>query len=125
MFDTPAELLEKIRLGEDSLIEFTAITCSEKGICEPHPDHLAQALAAFANSLKGGVLVLGVNDKTRELEGLSAPDLDAAEQTIRNLCNDRIDPPLTCTIERLELPDSLGIARARSARRWPRPGNRR
>ena len=70
MFDTPAELLEKIRLGEDSLIEFTAITCSEKGICEPHPDHLAQALAAFANSLKGGVLVLGVNDKTRELEGL-------------------------------------------------------
>ncbi len=112
MFDTPIELLDKIRLGEDSLVEFKAITCSTKGITEPHPEKLAQELAAFANSAKGGVLILGVNDKTREIEGLSSSDLDAAEQTIRNLCNDRIDPPLTCTIERLELPDSLGIARA-------------
>ena len=112
MFDTPAELLDKIRLGEDSLIEFKSITCSATGIREPHPDSLAQELAAFANSAKGGVLILGVSDKTRELEGMSPADLDAEEQTIRNLCNDRIDPPLTCTIERLELPDSLGIARA-------------
>ena len=112
MFDTPTELLDKIRLGEDSLIEVKSITCSAKGIRDPHPESLAQELAAFANSLRGGVLILGVNDKTRELEGLSPADLDAAEQTIRNLCNDRIDPPLTCTIERLELPDSLGISRA-------------
>ena len=112
MFDTPTELLDKIRLGEDSLIEVKSITCTAKGILDPHPESLAQELAAFANSLRGGVLILGVNDKTKELEGLSPADLDAAVITIRNLCTDRIDPPLTCTIERLELPDSLGISRA-------------
>lgn len=112
MFDTPSELLDKIRLGEDSLIEFKSITCTAKGIRDPLPESLARELAAFANSPRGGVLILGVNDKTRELEGLSPADLDAAVLTIRNLCTDRIDPPLTCTIERLELPDSLGVSRA-------------
>jgi len=112
MFDTPTELLDKIRLGEDSLIEVKSITCTAKGIRDPHPESLAQEMVAFANSLRGGVLILGVNDKTRELEGLSPADLEVAVTTIRNLCTDRIDPPLTCTIERLELPDSLGIPRA-------------
>jgi ATP-dependent DNA helicase RecG len=112
MFDTVSELITQIRLGEDSLLELKSVRLSPKGALEPHPESLAQEIAAFANSSKGGVLVLGVHDKTHEIEGLSAAELEAAELAVRNILNDRIDPPAIATIARIELPDSLGIQRA-------------
>ena len=59
MFDTKAELLEKIRLGEDSAFEMKAVHFRGTKIAGPGRDDLADEIAAFANS-HTGVLLLGV-----------------------------------------------------------------
>ena len=66
MFDTKTELLERIRLGESSFLEFKEVKFKGKKIEGPHRNSLADGLSAFANS-RGGVFVLGVADSTREV----------------------------------------------------------
>lgn len=111
MFETPEELADRIRMGEDSLIELKLITATRRGVSAPHPDSLAQELAAFANSARGGVLVIGVDDKSRDIVGLTPDEAEGAELTIRNLLNDSLKPPLSASISHLELADSLGTTR--------------
>lgn len=107
MFDTTRELIEKIRLGEDSLLEIKEVRFAGNRVNAPGRDNLADRLAAFANG-KGGVCVLGVNDKTRDIIGLPLKLLDRVEDFVRAICNDSIDPPLVAVIERLALPNALG-----------------
>jgi ATP-dependent DNA helicase RecG len=107
MFNTPQSLLDKIRLGEDSLLELKSVRFRGKKIAGPARDELANELAAFANA-NGGVLVLGVDDKTREIDGLPLEKLDAVETYIRQICNDAAAPPLFAKIVRTELPGPDG-----------------
>ena len=103
MFDSKKELLDKIRLGEDSFIEFKEVRFARQRLTTPHRNSLADKLAAFANS-RGGVLVLGVQDKPREILGIALDDLSRAELVVREICRDAIEPPLAPAIERLWLP---------------------
>jgi predicted HTH transcriptional regulator len=107
MFDSKQELLNKIRLGEDSLIEFKAVEFRGNKFVGPSRKKLADELAAFANSNEG-VLILGVNDKTREIEGIPLDKLDLVETIVREICSDGVTPPLSVKIVRLELPGSSG-----------------
>ena len=107
MFDTPAELIDKIRLGEDSLLELKEVRFGKGRVTAPHRDSLADGLAAFANG-RGGVCVLGVEDGTRELVGIPADQLDLVESFVRELCTDSITPPLAPSIERMPLPTGTG-----------------
>ncbi|MBA2491120.1 MAG: putative DNA binding domain-containing protein [Gammaproteobacteria bacterium] len=107
MFATRSELLEKIRLGEDSFLELKEVRFASGKIRGPGQNDLADRLAAFANS-RGGVLVLGVHDKTREVLGIPVDRLDAVETMVRQACEDSIKPPAAPVIERLTLPDSGG-----------------
>ena len=103
MFDSKKELLDKIRLGEDSFIEFKEVRFAGQRLTAPHRNSLADELAAFANS-RGGVLVLGVQDKSREILGIALSDLSSTELAVREICRDAIEPPLVPVIERLWLP---------------------
>ena len=58
MFDNIADLIDKIRLGEDSYLELKEVRFAGHKVSAPHKDSLADELAAFANS-RGGVCVLG------------------------------------------------------------------
>ena len=108
MFDTKAELLEKIRLGESSFLEFKEVKFKGERIDGPRRDSLADGLAALANS-HGGVFVLGVADKTREVVGVPLERLDAAVEFVRNVCMDSIEPALEhVVVDRLLLPSSTG-----------------
>jgi len=109
VLDTPEQLLEKIRLGEDSFLECKEVVFAGAKIKGPGRDELADELAAFANA-RGGVLVLGVADKPREIVGIPTQRLDAVEQLVSGVVRDSIDPPLYPVIERLELPDASGRA---------------
>lgn len=111
MFTSKAELQEKIRLGEDSYLELKEVRFSGERVSAPTRSDLADELAAFANG-HGGVMVLGVQDKTREITGIPYERLDAVESIVREACYDSIRPPLMPVIERLELNDSLGKANA-------------
>lgn len=107
MFDSPKELLDKIRLGEDSLLELKEVRFSGMRVSGPHRASIADELAAFGNS-HGGVCVLGVEDGTREVLGIPLDKLDVVEKFVREVCTESVAPPLAPLIERLWLPASTG-----------------
>ena len=101
------ELARRIRLGEDSTLELKRVLLSGDRVTSPHRNEFADELAAFANS-RGGILVLGVDDATREVLGIPLEGLDAVEAWVKEICNDSVDPPLDADIRKLELPDAAG-----------------
>ncbi|MCB1921573.1 MAG: putative DNA binding domain-containing protein [Candidatus Competibacteraceae bacterium] len=103
-----SELIEKIRSGEDSFLELKEVRFAGSKIRGPEQNELADGLAAFANA-HGGVLILGVHDKTREITGIPLERLDAVGTLTRQACKDCIKPPLAPIIERLTLPVADGI----------------
>lgn len=103
MFDNPVDLIEKIRLGEDTFLELKEVRFAGSKVTAPHRDSLADELA---NS-RGGVCVLGVDD-SREVVGIALERLDAVEDFVREICVSSIQPPLVPVIERLSLPSSTG-----------------
>ncbi|MCP4545755.1 MAG: transcriptional regulator [bacterium] len=110
MFESPGELLRKIQLGEDSTIELKAVVFKGSRVAGPDRRQLADELAAIANTADG-VLVLGVDDETRDIIGIPRERLDAVEKYVLEACNDSIKPPLAVRLIRMELPDTLGELR--------------
>jgi len=110
MFTTRSELIEKIRLGEDSFLELKEVRFSGGKIRGPDQNDLADEIAAFANT-RGGTLLLGVHDKSRDILGISLERLDAVEALVRQACEDSIKPPAAPVIERMNLPDGTGLER--------------
>ncbi len=107
MFATRTELLDKIRLGEDSFLELKEVRFAGGKVRGPEQDDLANEVAAFANT-RGGVLLLGVHDKTREVLGIPVERLDDVEELVRLACEDSIKPPAAPIVERIRLPDTVG-----------------
>jgi predicted HTH transcriptional regulator len=110
MFDSQGELLRKIRLGEDTSLELKTVQFRGNRVSEPKRDELADELAAIANT-HDGVLVLGVDDKTRDIDGIPIEKIEAAERYIYEICNESIRPPVLFRSFRMELPDSTGVLR--------------
>lgn len=101
-------LQQRIRLGEDSTLELKQVAfCGAQKIIEPHPDSLSDELAAFANA-NGGMLILGVDDKTRMATGIPAEQMETVKSWLRGIVNDRITPPLGILTENVELPNVAG-----------------
>jgi ATP-dependent DNA helicase RecG len=103
------KLATMIQGGEDSSLELKRMTWRGAGkINEPHPDSLANEIAAFANA-RGGYVVLGVEDKTRDIVGIAQDDLAAVEQWLGNLVRDLIQPELMYFTAHVALLDKVGI----------------
>ena len=111
MIESPEELLRKIRLGEDTSLELKAVRFSGDRVSGPGREELADELAAIANT-HDGVLVLGVDDKTRDIGGIPLDRLDAVERHVYEICNDQIKPPVLFRSFRLQLPDNTGALKA-------------
>ena len=111
MFNSPEELLQKIRLGEDTSLELKAVRFRGGRVSGPRRDELADELAAIANT-HDGVLVLGVDDKTRDIIGIPIDHLDAAERFVYEICNESITPPVHFRSFRMQLPDGTGDLRS-------------
>ncbi len=101
------DLLKQIALGEDSVLELKAVELSGNKVIAPHRDGMADELAAMANTASG-IIVLGVDDKSRAIQGIPPEKLDSVEDWLRAICNDSIDPPLDCVIRKLRVPDRDG-----------------
>lgn len=100
-------LLGQIALGEDSVLELKKVSFSGEKIAGPHRDAMADELAAMANTV-AGVIVLGVDDITREIQGIPRDKLDLVEGWLRSICNDLVDPPLDCIIRKLAVKNNRG-----------------
>ncbi len=106
--DSSHELLEAIRLEETSFLEFREVRFSGSRVVEPASDELADELAAFANS-RGGVLVLGVEHKSRDIVGIPLDRLDEVAGYVKEICNDSITPPIEqLVLDRLSVPSGSG-----------------
>jgi len=101
------DLLKHIALGEDSVLELKAVEFSGHKVTAPHRNSMADELAAMANTASG-IIVLGVDDKSRAIRGIPAQKLDSVEDWLRSICNDLIDPPLDCVIRKLSVPNQEG-----------------
>ena len=106
MFDGKKELLDRIRLGEDTHLELKEVRFGKKGVAGPRDSKLADELAAFANG-DGGVCVLGVNDR-REVLGIPVDRLDSVVGLVRHVSRELVEPALTPIIDRLWLPSTSG-----------------
>ena len=101
-------LLDRIHLGEDSLLEFKSVRLRSGKVVDPDSRKIADELSAMANTASGRFL-LGVDDKTRDLQPLTPSELDAVETWLRSICNDLIAPRLSCTIRKLPVGNGKGI----------------
>ncbi len=107
MFNSPEELLRKIRIGEDTSLELKTVRFRGGRVSGPRRNELADELAAIANT-HDGVLVLGVDDRTRDITGIRMDRLEAVERYVYEICNESITPPLPFRSFRMQLPDSMG-----------------
>ena len=96
------DLARRIRLGEDSALELKSVVLAGGRVKGPSRSDLADELAAFANT-RGGTVVLGVDDKTREVQGIPLDSLDTVEGWVREICNDSVKPALDADIYKGEL----------------------
>lgn len=97
MFETTDELLKQIRLGEDSALELKDLRYKGNQVNDPHRSSMADEMAAMANTANG-VLVLGVDDRSRTIVGIPEDKLGMVETWVRGICNDLITPQLFCRI---------------------------
>jgi len=111
MFDSQDELLQKIRLGEDTSLELKSVRFKGNRVSAPAREELADEIAAIANT-HDGVVILGVDDKSRDVEGIPVERLEDVERQVFEICNDSIRPPVIYRSFRIELPDSVGTMRA-------------
>ena len=89
---TADELLELIQKGESSLVQF------KERLKDSHS--ISQEMVAFAN-LKGGIIIIGVNDKTGELNGLSFSEIQKHNKMLSNAANNNISPGLFIQTEQV------------------------
>lgn len=103
------ELARRIRLGEDSALELKQVLLARGRIAERKDERnkIANELSGMANG-RGGTMVFGVDDESREILGIPVDGLDAVEGWVREICNDSVKPPLDAVIRKIELPGTDG-----------------
>lgn len=93
-----AELIEIISRGEDSRHQFKVNVHNQ--------DSLAEELVAFANS-GGGMVIIGVTDKTGAVVGLSESDIRRLNNLISNAASESVVPPINVLTQNILLPEGL------------------
>lgn len=104
MYENISDLLKQIALGEDSVFELKSVEIRGNKVIGPHKDSMADELAAMANTATG-IIILGVDDKSKEIHGIPLEKLDIVESWLLSICSDSIDPPLDCVIRKLIVPN--------------------
>ena len=78
------ELLDIISAGETSRVQFKQ---------EMDDDKFAAEMIAMSNS-KGGVILVGIQDKTGEIIGLNYEQLQSYNNRLSNIANDKVKPQI-------------------------------
>jgi predicted HTH transcriptional regulator len=91
------EILDLISKGESSTVQFKERL--------PHQDSLAQEMVAFSNT-EGGILIIGVNDKTGSLNGLSFDEIQTINRQLVKVPSQSVFPSITITTETVNVEGS-------------------
>ncbi len=107
MLENSADILKQIALGEDSVLELKTVEFGGDRITGPHRNSMADELAAMANT-HTGIVLLGVDDKSKTIQGIPKDRLDSVETWLREISNDLIEPSLDCVIRKILVTDENG-----------------
>ena len=110
MFDGTEELLKKVRLGEDSSFGVRTVRFRGDKVAGPCRDDLADEISAFTNT-RGGVILMGVDDKSREIVGIPPDRIEAVEHYILEICKDSVNPPVHSLSFHMLVSDTAGVQR--------------
>lgn len=98
---TAKTIKELCRLGENSKVQFK--------LRLENPAKIAPELVAFANS-KGGTLLIGVEDKTGEVAGLSYQQAQQASTLVGQVANEWVSPTIYLETESVEVEGRIVLA---------------
>ncbi len=90
------ELLDLIQKGESSEVQFT--------IRVDDAFKTGTEMVAFSNT-KGGLLIIGIDDKTGDINGLSYEELQETNQLLSNAASENVKPPIYIYTETVEVSD--------------------
>lgn len=93
-----SELIEIISRGEDSKNQF------KENI--HNVDSLAAEMVAFCNS-GGGRIIIGIEDNSWDVKGLSKDDIGRLNQLISNASSQSVRPPINPVTENIAHPDGI------------------
>ncbi len=90
------ELLDLIQKGESSVVQFKVrINDAYK---------IGTEMVAFSNT-KGGLIIIGVDDKTGDIDGLSFEEIAHTNQLLANAASDNVKPQIFIETETVEVED--------------------
>jgi len=92
------ELIDIIGAGETSKVQFKQ---------EMDDDKFAAEMIAMSNS-KGGLILVGVKDKTGEIIGLKYEQLQSYNNRLANIANDKIKPQIFISTEVVSITSEIG-----------------
>ena len=96
------ELLDLIQQGESTTVQF-----KERIKKKDHAKSLydiGTEMVAFSNS-KGGLLIVGINDKTGDRNGLSFEEIQETNQLLANAASDNVRPQIFINTETVSIGD--------------------
>ena len=96
-----AEILRRLRLGEDSAWEFKQVEFSGDRPTSPRRDDWANEVVAFANA-NGGALLCGVSDDG-DVQIMSRRQITNLDALLVEVCTDSIKPPVRIRTDHREL----------------------
>lgn len=94
------ELLKLISLGETSKVQFKKDVTNEVSI--------AQEMVAFSNS-RGGKLIIGIDDKTGDMVGLSFQDIQRINKNLVNAAQNHVKSPIAIETETVDVKGKKAI----------------
>jgi ATP-dependent DNA helicase RecG len=109
------EALEVINLiagGETSSVQFKLNVTNATSI--------AQEMVAFANT-KGGYILIGVNDKTGEVDGLAFPDIQRINNLLSTAASEHVKSPISIESETVEVEPGKRVIIARIPEGYNKP----
>ncbi|ETR67519.1 MAG: hypothetical protein OMM_05092 [Candidatus Magnetoglobus multicellularis str. Araruama] len=113
MYNTVDELVQAIKAGEDSFLDFKEIRTKGNQFffaSKQKPGlELAKDLCCFANT-EGGVIVFGVRDDGERI-GIEQDQTDVLKRLIVNTAQNNVEPPIghLLIFDWVMIPDSLNI----------------
>ena len=102
MSHSVADIMRRLRLGEDSDWEFKRVEFRGDRPSGPKRNDWADEIAAFANA-DGGVVLCGVDDDGTP-QGMSREQVVALDSFLVEVCTDSINPPVRVRSRHEELP---------------------
>lgn len=94
------ELLDLIQMGESSKVQFKVRVNNANSI--------GAEMVAFSNT-KGGLIIIGVDDKTGEINGLSFEELKATNELLANSASNNVKAPIYIYTETVKVEEQYVI----------------